>query len=185
MEATTGHNLHLSSGASVSRRRSECPGPPHGLNIIVPKSIIRPRLFGFLLSFYLQLLAFLEESSSPKQAYKQNNCIFLRPGFLAWGPWESTNSGYLTWKCLQNLSSDEKAHSFPSGSESIQDTKTKQNPWHEPLLRGFMMPSYHFWKPPEQFRVSEVTAVSHSVPQDLLVGRWRRDDRDSKLWIRH
>lgn len=155
----TGHNLHPSIGASVSRR-SECPGPPRSLNITVPKSIIRPRLFGFLLSFYLQLLAFPGENSSPKQACKQNNPIFLRPGFLAWGPWESMNSGYLTWMCLQNLSSDERAHSFPSGSERIQDAKTKQNPWYKPLLRGFMMHSYLFRKHPEQFWVRGIIAVS-------------------------
>ena len=134
-------------------------GPPYSLKVTVPKSIISLRLFGFLMSFYLQLLALPGESSSPKQACKQNNGIFLRPGFLAWGPWESMNSGYLTGMCLQNLSSDEKADSSPSGSERIQDTKAKQNPWYKPLLGRFMMHSYHSRKHPEQLWVTAVSLL--------------------------
>lgn len=52
-EAVTGHSSHPGSEASVSRGRLEWPGPTHTLNTIVPKAVVRPRLFGFLTSLYL------------------------------------------------------------------------------------------------------------------------------------
>lgn len=171
----------------VSRAKLECPGLTHALNIPIPESVVRLRLFGLLPSFYLQFLAFPGESSSPIQACKQNNSIYLKPGTLSPRAFRGHELPDTLCECAcRSFLLLRRPRAFAWALEGFTAQKPNKMPAINHHFRGLTRHTLALQKSSRVgLRKGGQEQWHHYMPRDLLMGQGSGEDSVPQLRQKH